>query len=70
MPSERLIVPSCEALTEPEATGLPLVVSGGQALAQAPEQLDMPLASATHRYSARPPAPVRNVPCGPLVVLT
>jgi hypothetical protein len=38
-------------------------------LAQAPEQLDMPLESATHRYSARPPAPVKNVPSEPLVVL-
>src|ERR1700722_12311993 len=30
----------------------------------------MSFASATQRYSARPPAPVRNVPCGPVVVPT
>src|ERR1700722_3718113 len=70
VPSERLIVPSWEDLTEPVPTGLPLVVSGGHALAQAPEQLDMPFESATHRYNARPPAPVRNVPSLPLVTLT
>jgi hypothetical protein len=38
------------------------VVTGGHALAQAPEQLDFPLVSATHRYSARPDVPVRYVP--------
>jgi hypothetical protein len=31
------------------AIGVALAISGGQALAQAPEQLDLPLLSATHR---------------------
>jgi len=35
------------------------VVTGGHTLAQAPEQLDLPPLSATHRYSARPEVPVR-----------
>jgi hypothetical protein len=46
-----------------------LLVRGGQTLAHAPEQLDFPLLSATHRYSARPAASVRYVPADPLAVL-
>src|SRR5947209_9514714 len=38
----------------PPACAVPLTVTGGQAAAQAPEQVDMPLVSASHRYSARP----------------
>jgi len=56
--------------TPPDPVGLPVVVSGGQAWAHAPEQLDLPLASATHRYSARPEPLVRNVPVEPWVTLT
>ena len=41
------------------AFGMELAVSGGQALAHAPEQLDLPLPSAAQMYGARPEAPVR-----------
>jgi hypothetical protein len=68
-PSERVIVPSADALTPPDPVGAALLVSGGQMLAHAPEQLDFPLLSATHRYSARPAASVRYVPADPLAVL-
>lgn len=54
--------------TPPEALGVALLISGGHALAHAPEQLDFPLLSATHRYSARPDAPVRYVPSDPFAV--
>jgi hypothetical protein len=58
-PSERVIVPKSPALTPPDAIGVATEISGGQAFVQAPEQLDFPLPSATHRYSALPEAPVR-----------
>jgi hypothetical protein len=45
------------------------VISGGHALAHAPEQLDLPLLSPSHRYSARPEAPLRYVPSAPFAVL-
>lgn len=69
LPSERVIVPRSAAFRPAEATGVAFVISGGQALAQAPEQLDLPLLSATHRYTARPEAPVRYVPSAPFAVL-
>jgi hypothetical protein len=56
--------------TPPEPVGAALVVSGGHAWAQAPEQLDMPLRSATHRYRARPELSTRYVPLAPCVTLT
>jgi len=43
-------------------------VSGGQTWAHEPEQLDFPLLSAVHVYSARPDAPVRWVPTEALAV--
>src|SRR4051794_41285850 len=36
------------------ACAVPLTVTGGQAAAHAPVQVDVPLVSASHRYSARP----------------
>jgi hypothetical protein len=48
---------------------MPLLVSGGQTFAHAPEQTDLLPVSATQRYSARPDAPVRYVPSLPLAVL-
>ncbi len=61
MPSERVIVEMSVAVTPLPAVGLPVVVSGGPAVAQAPSQLDaMPL-SASHRYTERPALSVRNV---------
>lgn len=68
MPSERVIVPRSLPTAPPAAVGAEVVVSGGQAVAQAPEQLDLPLASATQMYSARPDAPVRYVPRDPFAV--
>ena len=59
VPSERVIVPRSAAIAPPDAIGGPFVSSGGHTPAQAAEQLDLPLLSATHRYSARPEAPLR-----------
>ena len=56
--------------TPPDPVGAPLLVSGGHAWAQAPEQLDVPWLSATHRYRARPEPSVRYVPFEPWVTLT
>jgi hypothetical protein len=47
-----------------------LVSTGGQYFAHAPEQLDLPPLSATHRYTARPSSAVRYVPAEPFVVPT
>jgi hypothetical protein len=69
-PSERGIIPRSAAIAAPEAVGVEVVINGGQALAQAPEQLDLPLLSATQMYRARPEAPVRYVPIEPFAVLT
>ena len=38
-PSDRVVVPSIEAVTPVPALGLPVVVTGGQSVAQAPEQV-------------------------------
>lgn len=46
----------------PEAVGEPVVVTGGQAPAHAPVQLDVPPVSLVNRYTARPELLVRNVP--------
>jgi hypothetical protein len=54
------------ALAPPVTFGVEPALSGGHAVAQAPEQLDLPLPSATQIYSARPEAPVRYVPTEPL----
>jgi len=39
-------------------------------LAHAPEQLDLPVTSATHMYSARPEGPVRYMPADPFAAPT
>jgi hypothetical protein len=49
-------------LAAPEAVAVPVVVTGGQAPAQAPVQLDMSPVSFAHRYTARPEPLVRKVP--------
>lgn len=62
VPSERVIVPRSADIAPPDALGFPVVVSGGQPCAHAPEQLDLFLLSAIHRYSVLPFGPTRNVP--------
>ena len=69
VPSERVIVLMSLALALPLAVTVPVAVTGGQALAHAPEQADMFLPSFTHRYTARPDLSVRNAPVEPAVVL-
>ncbi len=69
MPSARVIVPRSAAIAPPDATGVPFATTGGHTWAQEPEQLDCPLLSAAHRYSARPDAPTRYVPCAPFTAL-
>jgi hypothetical protein len=39
VPSERLVVPSIEAVKPSLALGLPVVVTGGHSMAQAPKQV-------------------------------
>jgi hypothetical protein len=55
-------VPRSLAFALPAAVGAPVVVTGGQAPAHAPLQLDESPVSFTHRYTARPELLVRNVP--------
>ena len=62
VPSDRVIVPMSLALAPPDAVAVPVVVTGGQAPAQAPLQLDMSPVSFAHRYTARPEPLVRKVP--------
>ena len=53
-PSERVVVPSMFPVTPAPACALPDTVSGGQAAAHAPLQLDWPFLSARNRYSDLP----------------
>jgi hypothetical protein len=62
LPSDRVIVPRSLAFAAPDAVAAPVVVTGGQAPAHAPLQLDMSPVSFTHRYTARPEPLVRTVP--------
>src|SRR5205085_7083397 len=55
-------MPRSDAFAPLEAVGVALVVSGGHAVAHAPEQLDLLPESATQMYRARPLEPVRYVP--------
>src|SRR3984957_13598808 len=57
------------ALAPPVAVAVAVVVTGGQAPAQAPVQLDMSPVSFTHRYTALPDAVVRKVPADDLAVV-
>lgn len=62
VPSDRLIVPRSLAATPLPAVGAPLVVvSGGHAVAHAPEHVDFVLVSGTHKYSDRPEPSVRKL---------
>ena len=54
LPSERVIVPSLEALSAEPAVGLPVASSGGHAVAHAPEHALVAPTSALNRYSVRP----------------
>jgi hypothetical protein len=62
VPSLRVVVPSFELATPSAACGAPCVVSGGQALAQAPMQVLLELLSACHRYRLRPFPSTRTKP--------
>ena len=61
-PSDLVIEPRSPDLALPEAVTVPLAMTGGQAPAHAPEQADLPLVSATQRYTARPEPSVRMLP--------
>ena len=61
VPSDRLIVPRSLAVTPVPAVGAPVVVSGGHAVAHAPEHVDFVLVSGTHKYSERPELSVRKL---------
>src|SRR5919108_404998 len=54
-------MPAC---TPEPADGLPEVVSGGQALAQAPEHSLVELLSFSNRYRLRPSGPTSTLPAG------
>jgi hypothetical protein len=60
-PSERVIVARSLAVAPAPAVGAPAVVSGGQAVAQAPAQVDLVLVSEPNRYSERPALSVRKL---------
>src|SRR5919108_4109294 len=62
VPSSRLTVPSSAWSTPPPACGLPVTMTGGQAAAHAPLQVEVPLLSASNRYMVRPWASTRNLP--------
>jgi hypothetical protein len=62
VPSDRVMVPRSLAFAPPAAVAVPVVVTGGQAPAHAPEHADVSPVSLTHRYTARPELVVRNVP--------
>jgi hypothetical protein len=57
------------ALALPAAVGVPVVVTGGHAPAQAPLQLDMSPVSFTHRYTALPEPLVKTVPAEDFAVV-
>jgi hypothetical protein len=57
-------------VTPDPAVGVPLVSSGGQAAAHAPEHVEVVPVSAANRYSARPWALVRYLPIEPVLTFT
>src|SRR5213592_3373116 len=63
-----MIVLRPAALTRLAGAGLAVAITGGHVAAQSPEQLDAWSLSPTHRYNARPDAPVRYLPRGPRAV--
>ncbi|HEX3335749.1 MAG TPA: hypothetical protein VHS54_04760, partial [Jatrophihabitans sp.] len=54
----------------PAAVGVPVVLSGGQYVAQVLEQVDVDEVSEANMYRARPEPSVRNVPGAALRVAT
>ena len=62
-------MPTSLALALPETVAVPVVVTGGQAAAHAPEQEDWFMASFANSYTVRPEPSVRNVPADPELVL-
>ena len=54
VPPERVIVPSSEAVSPVPAVGLPVVSSGGHAVAHAPVHALLAPTSALNRYTVRP----------------
>ena len=59
-------MPSIDWLTPPPAIGMALAVTGGQAAAHAPVQVDVLPLSASNRYRARPCPSARNLPSIPV----
>jgi hypothetical protein len=49
VPSERVVVPSNDCVTPARAVGAPVVVSGFQVCAHAPEHVDCEVVSASKR---------------------
>lgn len=65
------MLPRSLAIAPPDAVSLPFAGTGGQLVAQAPEQLDLFMLSAANRYTVRPEPSVRNIPVEPeCVVIT
>ena len=65
------MLPRSLAIAPPDAVSLPFAGTGGQLVAQAPEQLDLFMLSAANRYTVRPEPSVRNIPVEPeRVVMT
>lgn len=63
------LVPSREAFS-PVEVGFPVVVSGGQAVAHAPLQVEVELVSASNRYSVRPDPSTRICPSAELAAFS
>lgn len=64
------MVASMLLVTLPDAAGVPVVVSGGQYVAQVPEHVDLDEVSDANMYNDLPEPSVRKVPIGPLRVAT
>jgi hypothetical protein len=70
VPSVRVNVVSMVAAALPPAVGAPVLVNGGQVVAQALVQADLVLVSSSNAYNARPDPSTRYTPTGPVVVAT
>lgn len=64
------MVASMLLLARPDAVGVPVVVRGGQYVAQVPEHVDLDEVSDANMYRDLPEPSVRNVPIDPLCVST
>jgi hypothetical protein len=69
VPSDLAVVPRSLATALPEAVTGPAAVTGGQAPAHAPEQVEVVPVSLTHRYTARPEASVSTEPADVVAVV-